>query len=345
LVFIWLLKLVLAKYFFWLDRRKEGELFHLIGAFLKSLSVPLVVIVALYAASQGFDFDQDVEKWLAAVAVIAVIIQLARWGNVVITFWVERYQRRHAPEETERLASLHALAFIGRLFLITLALLLALDNIPGVEITTLIAGLGIGGIAVAIAVQNTLSDLFGSLSIILDKPFVNGDFIVIDSYMGTVEHIGLKTTRIRSLSGEQLIFSNTDLLKSRIRNYKRMAERRVVFSINIVYQTSYRKLQRIPVIIREIINQQENVRFDRVHFQNYGDFALIFEIVYYVLNADYAVYMDVQQSVNLEIFKRFEQEDIIFAYPTRTIYLVSHSENHRMNGNNPNHAFIDTADP
>ncbi|MGA9537034.1 MAG: mechanosensitive ion channel family protein, partial [Desulfobacterales bacterium] len=177
------------------------------------------------------------------------------------------------------------------------------------------------GIAVALAVQNILSDLFASLSIVLDKPFVIDDFIIVDNYMGTVEHIGLKTTRLRSLSGEYLVFSNNDLLKSRIRNYTRMLERRVVFSIGVTYQTPLEKLKQVPATIRKIIESQEAVRFDRAHFQGYGDFALKFEVVYYVLNPDYNRYMDIQQSINLAIFESFEKEGIDFAYPTQQLYI------------------------
>jgi len=199
-------------------------------------------------------------------------------------------------------------------------LLLALDNM-GVDITALIAGLGIGGIAVALALQNVLGDLFASLSIVLDKPFVIGDFIIVDDLLGTVERIGLKTTRVRSLYGEQLVFSNSDLLNSRIRNYKRMFERRILFSIGVTYQTPHEKLATIPGIIREVIESQEQVRFDRAHFKEYGDSALKFEIVYYVLVPDYNTHMDIQQAINLAIVRRFEEEKIEFAFPTQTLYL------------------------
>jgi small-conductance mechanosensitive channel len=199
-------------------------------------------------------------------------------------------------------------------------ILVALDNL-GINIKTLIAGLGISGIAVALAVQNILGDLFASLSIVLDKPFVIGDFIIVNEYLGTVENVGLKTTRIRSLSGEQLVFSNGDLLKSRIRNFKRMYERRVVFSIGVLYQTPYEKLRLIPKMIREIIENQKPVRFDRAHFKEYGDYSLKFEIVYWIHSPDYNIYMDIQQAINLEIYKKFEETDIAFAYPTQTLLL------------------------
>jgi small-conductance mechanosensitive channel len=207
------------------------------------------------------------------------------------------------------------MGFVGRLVLWTAVLLLVLENL-GVDVTALIAGLGVGGIAVALAVQNILGDLFASLSIVLDKPFAVGDFLIIDDFLGSVEHVGLKTTRLRSLSGEQLIFSNADLLGSRIRNYGRMFERRVVFTLGVTYQTPREKLVQIPIIIRKAIEEQEKVRFDRSHFQAYGDFSLNFETVYYVLAPDY-------NAINLRIHERFEQEGIEFAYPTQTLLVKS----------------------
>jgi small-conductance mechanosensitive channel len=181
----------------------------------------------------------------------------------------------------------------------------------------LIAGLGVGGIAVALAAQNVLGDLFASLSIVLDKPFVLGDFIIVGDVMGTVEKIGLKTTRIRSLAGEQLIVSNGDLLKSRIRNCKRMYQRRVEFTVRVPYQTPRAKLAAIPKMIREIVESQSKTRFDRSHFKAYGDSALIFETAYFVLEPDYNLHMDIQQDINLAIYSCFELNGIEFAFPPR----------------------------
>ncbi len=197
---------------------------------------------------------------------------------------------------------------------------LVLDNL-GVNITTLVAGLGVGGIAIALAVQNILSDVFCSVAILVDKPFQVGDFIIVGDMMGTVEKIGIKTTRVRSLSGEQLVFSNADLVNSRIRNYKRMQERRVVFSFGVIYQTPADKLEHIPAMVKEIIESVDQARFDRTHFKQFGDSSLDFECVYYVLSRDYNLYMDIQQKINLELFTRFEKEGIEFAYPTRTLYI------------------------
>jgi small-conductance mechanosensitive channel len=210
---------------------------------------------------------------------------------------------------------------VVRLAVWSAALLLMLDNL-GVDVTALVAGLGVGGIAVALAVQNILGDLFASLSIALDKPFVIGDFVIVGDFMGTIERVGLTTTRIRSLSGEQLVFSNSDLLASRIRNYKRMQERRVAFSVGVTYQTSPDTLEAIPGMIRELIENQQTTRFDRAHFKAFGDSAYLFEIVYYVLDPDYNRFMDTQQAINLGICRRFAEHGIEFAYPTRTVHFA-----------------------
>ncbi len=171
--------------------------------------------------------------------------------------------------------------------------------------------------------QNILGDLFASLSIVLDKPFIVGDFITVDDMLGSVEYVGLKTTRLRSLSGEQLVFSNSDLLSSRIRNYGRMHERRVLFTVGVIYETPRDKLERIPDLIREAVEAQDRARFDRSHFMGYGDFSLDFETVYYVLTRDYNIHMDVQQEILFGIHERFEQAGIEFAYPTRKLFLVN----------------------
>jgi small-conductance mechanosensitive channel len=249
-----------------------------------------------------------------------LILQAGLWASAGISFYIREAVQKRTSEDVSSTTTITFLGFVARFVLWIIVVLLILDNL-GVNITGLVAGLGIGGVAVALAVQNILGDLLASLSIVLDKPFVIGDFIVVDSYYGTIEHIGLKTTRIRSLSGEQLVFSNNDLLKSRVRNYKRMAERRVVFSFGVIYQTSLEQLKAIKEIVSDIIKKEELARLDRVHFKEYGDSSLNFEVVYYVTNPDYNIYMNVQESINLEIFRRFQQEGIEFAYPTRTLFI------------------------
>ena len=230
------------------------------------------------------------------------------------------FRKKKLESNAGAVTTLTSVGFVLRMMIWVMLILIGLDNL-GVNITTLIAGLGIGGIAVALALQNILGDLFASFSIVLDKPFVIGDFIIIDDCMGTIEHVGLKTTRIRSLSGEQLIFSNGDLLKSRIRNYKRMFERRVVFSLGVVYQTPYDKISQIPEMIRQAVEKNSQVRFDRAHFKAFGDYALLFEVVYWIQDPDYTIYMDIQQAINLDMFKQFSEAGIEFAYPTQTLMM------------------------
>lgn len=280
-----------------------------------------LLIVALFAGSLLLALPVRVRGIANAVAAVALIVQAGIWLNAVILFWLEGYRQRKLKEDPASVTTMSAVSFVGRLVLWLVILLLVLDNL-GVNVTALVAGLGVGGIAVALAVQNILGDLFASLSIILDKPFTVGDFLIIDDCMGSVEHIGLKTTRIRSLSGEQLVLSNADLLGSRIRNYGRMFERRVVFNLGVTYQTPREKLIKIPTIIREAVEAQASTRFDRSHFKEYGDFSLNFETVYYVLVPDYNTYMDIQQAINLRTHERFEEEAIEFAYPTQTLHLV-----------------------
>lgn len=279
-----------------------------------------LLIVALYVGTLLLTLPEHVRGICESVVIVALVLQAALWGNVLLTFTIERSMRQRMEADPAAATTISAMSFVGKLVLWSLVVLLVLSNL-GVDITALIAGLGVGGIAVALAAQNILGDLFASLSIVLDKPFVLGDFIIVGDMMGTVEHIGLKTTRLRSLSGEQLVFSNTDLLSSRVRNFKRMYERRAVFSVGVTYQTPRDKLAAIPGMLRQIVESQEHVRFDRAHFKEMGPFSLNFETVYYVLVPHYHVYMDVQQAINLAIFERFAAEGIQFAYPTQTLFL------------------------
>lgn len=281
----------------------------------------LALVLAIYAASLLLTLPARMSHWIGTIVLILLLFQVALWGNAIISFWIRRYKEEHLGDDAASVTTANALSFVARLVLFTLVLVLALDNIPGVEVTALIASLGIGGIAVALAVQNILADLLASLSITLDKPFMIGDHIVVGDYAGTVEHIGLKTTRVRSIQGEQLIFANSDLLTSRIQNYKRMRERRITFSLDIAYETPYAKLVAVPEMLRDIVEAQPHTRFDRAHFKKYTPSALSFEVVYYVLEPDYQLYMDTQQAINLAIFERFEDEGIRFAYPTRMLYV------------------------
>ena len=303
-----------------LAERTENRFDDVLAEMLSRTRLIVLLIVSVWAGSQVLTLPGQVQFVIRNAAIIAILLQLAIWGNTLIRYAVMTYVRLEEGDDASHAATSTALIFIGRLVLWSLVLLVGLQNV-GVEVTALLASLGVGGIAVALASQNILGDLFASLSIYFDRPFVVGDFIVVGDLLGTVERIGLKTTRVRSLPGEELVFSNADLLSSRIRNFKTMRERRIVFSIGILYETPYEKLVRVPELIREIIEREELVRFDRAHFRAYGDSSLDFEIVYWVEMPDYNAYMDIQQRINLELFRRFGEEGIGFAYPTRTLYL------------------------
>lgn len=278
----------------------------------------LLLIISLFLGTLFVDLPERAQTILSRIAVVGLFVQVGLWMGALLVIMLGRYRERRLRTDPAGVTTLNAIGFFAKVILWTLVLLLILDNL-GFDITALVAGLGIGGVAAALAVQNVLGHILASLSIVFDKPFAIGDFLIIDNFMGSVEHVGLKSTRLRSLSGEQLIISNADLLNSRIRNYGRMAERRVEFNIRVPYETSREKLQRIPQILRESIQSQAKTRFDRAHFKTYGDFALDFEAVYFVLTPDYNQYMDIQQAINLMIHERFEQEGVAFAYPTQTV--------------------------
>ncbi|WP_448510553.1 mechanosensitive ion channel family protein [Immundisolibacter sp.] len=277
-------------------------------------------LVALFVGARAVALSPKIDAALASITAVALLLQVALWAQGALDVWLQQRLDRARTTDVAAATTVGVLGFIGRVLLWSLALLMILDNL-GFDITALVASLGIGGVAVALAMQNILGDLFASLSIALDKPFVIGDFIIVDDMLGTVEYVGLKTTRVRSLSGEQLVFANADLLKSRIRNYKRMYERRVLFGFGVLYQTPPEQLATIPPLVREIVEAQAGVRFDRAHFKSFGDSSLDFEVVYYVLDSDFNRYMDIQQAINFELVRRFAAQEIGFAFPTRTLHV------------------------
>jgi len=279
-----------------------------------------LLLIALYAGSRLLEPGPWTAAMIPRVATIGLVVQLGLWATAALTMFLTLRRAQQLVADPSTVAAIDLVGFLVRLVVWAAVLLVLLDNL-GVNVTTLIAGLGVGGIAVALAAQNILGDLFSSLSIVFDKPFVVGDFIIVGDFLGSVEHVGLKTTRLRSLSGEQLVFSNTDLLNSRVRNYGRMFERRVVSSLRVTYRTPADKLARIPAMIREIAEREQKLRFDRAHFRALAESALLFEYVYYVLTPDYNFYMDLQQRINIALFERFAAEGIEFAYPTQTVLL------------------------
>ncbi len=301
-----------------LAETEEVELMEVPLEVLGKTSTAFIVAACTYLGLYTLSLPTTLQGAAKTIFTITAFWQLGLWASAALLGWISA--RRKGAADRASAGSLGIIGFMLQLVVWTLVLLLTLDNL-GINITALVAGLGVGGIAVALAVQNVLGDLFASLSITLDRPFVIGDFVVVGEYMGSVEQIGVKSTRLRSLGGEQIVLSNADLLSSRVRNYGRMAERRVAFKLGVTYETPHALLLRVPAILRACVEHQPETRFDRSHFANYGDFALEFETVYYVLSADYNRFMDLQQAIYFEIHERFEQEHIEFAYPTQKVWL------------------------
>jgi small-conductance mechanosensitive channel len=301
----------------WLEARRELPVAIEVATLLVERTSGLfLVTVALFFAFSLLTLPYYAQRAIEIAIVVTFWLQVGRWGMAAVRFAIERRRTRSGVADPQLAGSIQVIVFIANLGIWTLVFLLALANLD-VEIAPLLAGLGIGGIAVALAVQTVLGDLLASLSIALDKPFAVGDALAIDQFTGTVEDIGVKSTRLRSVSGEQIIMSNADILKSRVRNYGRMRERRVAMMLGVTYDTAPDTLRAIPAAMREIVEAQQHTRFDRCHFMVYGESGLQFELVFFVTTADYNVYADVQQAVNLAILERFNAMGVRFAFPTR----------------------------
>jgi small-conductance mechanosensitive channel len=288
-------------------------------AALSATRLPVLVILGLYAGASLLVLPERTQLFIGRAAIAALLIQCAIWGDHGIRAWLAGARAQQALDP-DRSTSSAAIAFLLRVALWAIVALMTLDNL-GVNITALVASLGVGGIAVALAVQSILGDLFAKLSIVLDKPFVVGDFIIVDTMLGTVESVGLKTTRVRSLGGEQIVFSNADLLKSRIHNLRRMETRRVVFQVAVTYDTPEPSLRALPGLMEAIVTAQPQVRFDRAHLSSLAAPAYTFEVVYFVNSADYRVFMDVQQEIYLRIVAMLDEQGVRLALPAQTVRL------------------------
>jgi small-conductance mechanosensitive channel len=319
-VIAWLLRAVIvARLKKWAERTTT-RIDDFVVALVADIRLLLIAPALVMFAARGLVMQPQIEHTLHVAALIGITIQLIMSSRLLIDFGLKTLTDKHRgadgqPDPT-LVSSLGVLRVIAMIVIAAVVILLALQNL-GVNVQPLVAGLGIGGIAVALAVQNLLSDLFGSLTILLDKPFVVGDSITVGDKSGTVERIGIKTTRVRATSGEQLVFANSDLLSSRLHNFKRMHERRVAFTIGVTYETSPNLLARVPAIIKEAITRQKNARFDRCHLKTLNTSSVDYETVYFVTVPDFTAYMNIQQAVNLELLKRFAEEGIEFAYPTQ----------------------------
>ncbi|HKX59198.1 MAG TPA: mechanosensitive ion channel family protein [Steroidobacteraceae bacterium] len=273
-----------------------------------------MLAVATYLAMRWLDVPPKVDRFVTTAILVALWWQVGHWLSALVRHIVDTRRSRDVSG-ADGGASLNILRFVGILVAWILAFLMLLTNL-GIKIGPLVAGLGIGGIAIALAVQNVLGDLFASLSIALDKPFRVGDALAVGDEKGTVEYIGIKSTRLRSNSGELIVISNSDLLKSRVRNYTRLTERRAELALRIAYETPHELIAELPRIIEAAISAQPKVRFERAHFSRYGDYALLFEATYVVESSDYIEFMDAQQAINLRLLDEFGRRGIMLAYPT-----------------------------
>jgi small-conductance mechanosensitive channel len=320
-----MLVVVRAQVLRWLSaRNKQGHLRRVGWALgiIEGTRPWFLITVAIFFGAQFVALPQKADRFVEHLTIVAVIVQGAFWASLAIRNWLARQVAAKQQIDAQAATTVGVLGFFAQLALWTLVVLLALENL-GFNITTLLAGLGIGGVAMALAAQGVLGDIFASVTIALDKPFAIGDFITIDDIMGTVEHVGLKTTRLRSLSGEQIVLANSDLLKGRVRNFKRLSERRIEFSIGIAPDTPPEKLAQVPAIIRKAIEANPKTRFDRAHFKKVGEAALIFESAFYFGDPDYNRYMDVQQAINLDILRSLRQKGITLARPMPSTFVVN----------------------
>lgn len=315
-----ILKLIEARFSGWVEKT-QGKIDDMILSLGGGTKTWVLFVWFLAFAMSFFPSLKEFQPLMKNVMVVATTIQVAIWGLQGLRGWREIYLRRRIESDISSASALNLMSTALKAAFLICLLLICLSNL-GVDIGALVAGLGIGGIAVALAAQNILGDLFGSLSIVLDKPFVVGDYIAVGPDQGTVEYIGIKTTRVRSLSGEQLVFSNKDLLESRIKNFKRMQERRVVLNFSVPSDTPLEKLQQIPAWIRSFVSQNEILRFERAHLASHGRqgaSSLDFETVYWVKSPDYNLYMDVQQALYHQLLAKMAQEGLNFALPVHVI--------------------------
>jgi small-conductance mechanosensitive channel len=309
-------RFVLKRLYSWAERT-ETSLDDIIVRTIERFGLPLMSFMVIYWGLNYLEFTERGSRVLEIATGIVITFFIVR----LISASIQVILQKHISKQeggTEKLKQLSGIMIILNIIIWTLGALALFDNL-GYNVTTIVAGLGIGGIAIALAAQNILGDLFNYFVIFFDRPFEIGDYIVVDDKKGTVEYIGIKTTRLKALSGEQLILSNSDLTKSRLHNFKRLQSRRILFSFGVVYEATSQQLKEIPEIIKSIIQELPNTTFDRAHFFSYGSFSLNFEVVYHVNDPEYNVYMDVQQQINLRMYDEFAKRGIEFAYPTQRV--------------------------
>lgn len=297
----------------------------------EKFATPYLYLLINYNIITQLNLTAEADRIIAAALMAVTFYYLIRAINFTLHRSVVMYMKKK-NEPSSRIAQADGMLLVAKAAIWIIGSIMLADNF-GYDVTTIIAGLGVGGIAIALAAQSILSDLFSYIVIFFDKPFEIGDFIVMNNNAGVVEKIGIKTSHVRSLDGQQMVMPNAEMAKSVIQNFKRLQRRRVVFNIGIVYNTAAEKLRHIPEMMKAIITRQELVDFDRAHFKSFGDFSINYEIVYYINSADYVLYMDIQQEICLQIFEKFEEEEIEFAFPTQTLFINNNQNQHTFNSN------------
>ncbi len=320
-------KIVLARLKRWAEKTDSMLDDFLVASVEKSI-VPLLYYGAFYLAVTTLNLAAKLLVVFDKASIILITFFSLKMVVSAIDFSLTLFLKRSGDSKTRK-KEIKGIITLVNFLIWVLGLVFLLDNL-GVNVSAVIAGLGIGGIAIALAAQAILGDLFSYFVIFFDRPFEIGDFITVGDKAGSIEYIGIKTTRLRALGGEQLVFSNKDLTNSIIHNYKKIENRRVVFSLGVIYQTTAAQLREIPGLVKSIIEAQQDVKFDRGHFSSFGNSSLNFEFVYYVTDADYTKYMDIQQAINLKIFEEFEKRGIEFAYPTQTLFVSKENSNEQI---------------
>jgi small-conductance mechanosensitive channel len=314
---LWIVRSLIASRYKRHSGAKRPTLIRLIAYLIGNTKQILFLAIALDAGQESLALPDKIQRAVSAVVLILILIQVGLWTGRALRFYLELKEQERGVDRTFS-GSLNIINFVAHMLIWSLLVLVALDNV-GVNITALLAGLGVGGVAVALALQNVLGDLFASLSIALDKPFVVGDNLHLDAYIGKVEHIGIKTTRLRSESGEQIILSNADILRSRVRNFGRLPEQRILTTIRVAYETPIEKLKEIPTLLESAVRDQAQARFERCHFRTFADNALHFELSYFVQQPAVNPLLDLQQAVNFRILDVLRELSVELAYPTQTV--------------------------
>jgi small-conductance mechanosensitive channel len=316
-------KLVILERLNYLSEKTKSDIDDFAIKMVKELKPPFYLIIAFYIAIRPLALNELVGKVVFGLFIIVLIFQAILIAQKIIDYILERKILKNiedAEDAQNKRAVIKLLSKIVKIVLWAIGILMVLSNL-GVDVTSLVAGLGVGGIAVAFALQGVLGDLFASFSIFIDQPFKVGDYVQAGAESGTIKKVGMKTSRIKTLSGEELVVLNTDIGSARVRNFSRMEKRRIKYDIGVVYGTSSKKLKEIPKIIEEIVKKEKDATFGRVRFTTFGDFALIFEVLYHINESDFDLYLEVQERINLGIYEEFEKNKIEFAFPTQTLHI------------------------